>query len=59
MGPGPESIGNAALTKDGIEDRTKAFELNVSKALSLFNVALTAADPETGFIFRSLDKPKA
>lgn len=58
MGLGSESIGNAVLTKDGIEDRTKAFELNASEALSLFNVALTAADPETRFIFRSLDKPK-
>lgn len=59
VGPGSESIGNAVLTKDGIEDRTKAFELNASEALSLFSVALTAADPETQFIFRSLDKHRA
>lgn len=56
---GLECMGNALLTKDAIENRTKALKLNVSKALSLFNVALTAADPEIRFIFRSLDKPKA
>lgn len=52
-------MGNAVLTRDAIEDRTKALGLNVSKALSLFNVVLTAADPEIGFIFRSLDIPRA
>lgn len=51
MDPGSESRENTLLTKDAIEDRTKALGLNVSKALSLFSAALTAADPEIWFIF--------
>ena len=59
MGPGSEPRENIVLTKDAVEDRMKALGLNVSKALPLFSVTLTAADPETWTIFRSLDKPRA
>lgn len=51
-----QSTGNAILTKDAIEDRSKALGLNVSKLLSLSTVALTAADPETQLIFGNLDQ---
>lgn len=59
IGPGSESRENTVLSEGTTEDETKALGLNVSKALPLFSVALTAADPEIRFIFRSLDKPRA